>query len=68
MFLTLGACARVAVVVLCVSCVSVTKLTATYLILKSQMKCDRVLHGIFHIRYCVDFAANTLFKSPGVIC
>ena len=29
-------------------CLSVTMLAATYLIFKSQMKCYRVLHGVFN--------------------
>ena len=45
--LTLGACARGTVVVLSV-CLSVTMLAGTYLIFKSQVKCHRVLHGVFN--------------------
>ena len=37
------ACARGTVVVL-----SVTTLAAAYLVLKSQVKCHRVLHGVFN--------------------
>ena len=49
-FLTLGACARGTVVGLCV-CVylSVTALTATYIILKSKVRYHRGLHGVFNI-------------------
>ena len=49
--LTLGACARGTVVVrsVCLSvCLSVTTLAAIYLVFKSQMKCHRVLHGVFN--------------------
>ena len=47
--LTLGACARVTVVVLCVCvsvCLSVTKLAATYLVCKSKLRCYTIPHGV----------------------
>ena len=42
--LTLGACTRVTVVVLCV-CLCVIKLAATYLIFKYKMRCHKVPYG-----------------------
>jgi hypothetical protein len=45
LLLTLGACARVTVVVLCVS-VSVTTLAATYLVWKSQVQYYKVPYGV----------------------
>ena len=52
--LTLSACARGTVVTLCVCvcvCVylSVTALTATYIILKSKVRYQRGLHGVLNI-------------------
>ena len=48
--LTLGACARVAVVVLCVCiCVSVTTLTATYFICESKMRLYKVPYSVPNI-------------------
>ena len=44
--LTLSACGRGTVVVLSV-CLSVTTLAAAYLVIKSQVKCRRVLYGVF---------------------
>ena len=43
--LTLGACARVTVVVLCV-CLSVTTLAATYLVYESKLLCCKVPYGV----------------------
>jgi hypothetical protein len=43
--LTIGACARVTVVVMCVS-VPVTVLPATYLVCKSQVRCYKVPYGV----------------------
>ena len=43
--LTLGACARVTVVVLCV-CLSVTTLAATYLVYESKLLCYKVPYGV----------------------
>ena len=44
-WLTLGACARVTVVVLCVY-LSVTTLTATYLVCKSKLWCYNIPYGV----------------------
>ena len=45
---------------------SVTALTATYIILKSKVRYQRGLHGVLHLQR-VAFAENALFKSYGVI-
>ena len=69
--LTLGACAaRVTVVSLCVCvCVylSVTALTATYLICKAKVVSQGSLWRFTDLRR-VDFAKNASFNSYGVIC
>ena len=51
----------------CVS-VSVTKLAATYLVYKSQVRCYKVHYGVVNIAIydCVDLAENASFKSFGV--
>ena len=51
---------------LCV-CLSVTALTATYAIFKSNVRYHRVLHGVLNILQHVAFAENALFKSYGVV-
>ena len=67
MLLTLGAYARVTVVI-CSVCLSVTTLAATYLSFKSQMKCHKVLYGTFN-RCIVWISLKTLCsKVFGVVC
>ena len=51
--LTLGACAVGLQFLVCVwVCLSVTTLAATYLVFKSQMKCHKVLYGVFNTCTC----------------
>ena len=66
--LTLGACARGTVVILsvCLSvCLSVTTLAATYLVFKSQVKCHRVLHGVFD--RCIVWILLKTFRSKVLV-
>ena len=49
-------------------CLSVTMLTATYLICESKMRCYKVPYGLPEGMICVDFSKNALFASFGVIC
>jgi hypothetical protein len=65
---------RVTVVVLCVYlsvCLSVTTLTATYLIYESKVRCYKATVPYqWHSKrmYCANFAKNALFPSFGIIC
>ena len=56
--LTVGACTRVTIVVLCVYVcvyVSVTMLAATYLVYKSQVRCYKVPYGISNVKNLCGF-------------
>ena len=69
LFLTLGACTRSTVVILCVHVSFVTVLAATcmYLVYEPQVRFYTVPYGISNIHY-VGVAKNVLFSSFGVIC
>ena len=60
MSLTLGACARDTIIVLCLS-VSVIKLAATYLICKSKTQYHTVLYGVPNA--CIVWISPTLLSG-----
>ena len=45
-------------------CVSVPMLAVTYLVYRAQVRCHRVVYGVFKVLYSrVAFAVNASFKS-----
>ena len=67
-FLTLGACTRVTVVILCV-CVSFCYLASCYIpCLYVESRVPLGFLCCSQRMYCVDFVKNALFNSSGEIC